>query len=661
LNVGVDPPDVVKPVPCAKTECWVDPFSMPPYKAMEAIATNLQKQYEKYHPRARYKQAFDPKFEEVKKLCTSLRRSAKEDRVLFHYNGHGVPKPTANGEIWVFNRDYTQYLPLSVYDLQTWMGANSVYVYDCSAAGEIIKNFNDFARRRGKEVELAMTTDPTMLNGYTVNPSPDFVSCIQFAACAGDQTLPINPELPADLFTCCLTAPIKMSLKYYMLQQGNRLLPHVTPDMIDRIPGLVTDRRTMLGELNWILTAIMDSIAWDILPMATFQRLFRQDLLVSLLSRHFILAQRVMRSYDCTPQSWPEIPSAHNHPLWRTWDFAVDQCLAQLPTLLANSGTSAPISYSPSTFFTDQLKAFEVWLLYGARIQCDMNPRVQQLPVVLQVLLSNVHRLRALELFSRFLSLGDWAVRMALAVGIFPYILKLLQSPDRELRPLLVCMWSKIFALDPSAQADLLVDNGYLYFVLVLSDTNLDSEFRINAAFVLANFVRNFARGQDLAHQNNLIATCLEQLNDPNPLLRQWLCICLGLIWNNHRNARWCGVRDSAHEKLFDLLYDPAPDVRASAVFALGTFINAEKTDHANTIDHSIGMKLINSVGNDGSPLVRKELIQALQWLVLLFENQFVGAEVQCRDEEEKRKHSNKDDGSHFSPTGKPFIGNQRV
>ena len=40
----------------------------------------------------------------VKKLCTSMRRNAKEERVLFHYNGHGVPRPTANGEVWVFNK-----------------------------------------------------------------------------------------------------------------------------------------------------------------------------------------------------------------------------------------------------------------------------------------------------------------------------------------------------------------------------------------------------------------------------------------------------------------------------------------------------------------------------------------------------------------------------
>ena len=28
----------------------------------------------------------------------------QEERVLFHYSGHGVPRPTVNGEIWVFNK-----------------------------------------------------------------------------------------------------------------------------------------------------------------------------------------------------------------------------------------------------------------------------------------------------------------------------------------------------------------------------------------------------------------------------------------------------------------------------------------------------------------------------------------------------------------------------
>ena len=67
----------------------------------------------------------------------------QNERVLFHYNGHGVPRPTPNGEVWVFNKSYTQYIPLSVYDLQSWVGTPSIYVFDCSAAGLILEAFRN--------------------------------------------------------------------------------------------------------------------------------------------------------------------------------------------------------------------------------------------------------------------------------------------------------------------------------------------------------------------------------------------------------------------------------------------------------------------------------------------------------------------------------------
>lgn len=73
-----------------------------------------------------------------------------------------------------------------------------------------------------------------------------------------------------------------------------------------------------------------------------------------------------------------------------------------------------------------------------------------------------------------------------------------------------------------------------------------------------------FAFPQEACLQGNLIAICLEQLSDPHPLLRQWVAICLGRIWQNFDSARWCGVRDSAHEKLCSLLSDPIPEVSLS-------------------------------------------------------------------------------------------------
>jgi len=97
LNIGVDPPDVIKISPCARMECWMDPLSMQAQKALDTIGKNLQRQYERWQPRAKYKIHLDPTSDEVKKLVSSCRRSAKGERVLFHYNGHGVPRPTSNG------------------------------------------------------------------------------------------------------------------------------------------------------------------------------------------------------------------------------------------------------------------------------------------------------------------------------------------------------------------------------------------------------------------------------------------------------------------------------------------------------------------------------------------------------------------------------------
>jgi regulatory associated protein of mTOR len=117
LNLGVDPPDVVKTNPTAKLESWVDPTATTggQTKTMEQIGKKLQEQYETLSLRTRYKQYLDPSVEETKRFCISLRRNAKDERVLFHYNGHGVPLPTASGELWVFNKNYTQYIPVSLY------------------------------------------------------------------------------------------------------------------------------------------------------------------------------------------------------------------------------------------------------------------------------------------------------------------------------------------------------------------------------------------------------------------------------------------------------------------------------------------------------------------------------------------------------------------
>ncbi|KAG9012700.1 hypothetical protein FRB90_006515 [Tulasnella sp. 427] len=331
LNIGVDPPDIVKTNPCAVLECWIDPFSLPPSKALEAIGKNLVHQFETLNPRMKYKHYPDPSVDDTRKFCMNLRKLAKEERALFYYNGHGVPKPTASGEIWVFNRGYTQYIPVSLHDLQGWLGCPTIYVWDCSAAGHIIENFEKFAKRRDEEF-FQQHPDPASHANY----SP-FLDCVHLAACAADETLPMCPDLPADVFTSALTSPIEMALRFHVLQNQHRLSVSIEDAM--KIPGDLKDRRTPLGELNWIFTAITDTIAWTAFPKDLFKRFFRQDWTLAALSRNFLLAERIMRKYNCTPRTYPALPASHMHPLWQSWDLAVDKVMVQLPNLLQQKST----------------------------------------------------------------------------------------------------------------------------------------------------------------------------------------------------------------------------------------------------------------------------------------------------------------------------------
>ncbi|KAI1749291.1 raptor N-terminal caspase like domain-containing protein [Xylaria castorea] len=643
LNIGVEPPDQLKTNPGAKLEAWQDPFVPPAPKALESIGKSLQAQYENISVRTRYKQYLDPSIEETKKFCMSLRRNAKDERVLLHYNGHGVPKPTASGEIWVFNKNYTQYIPISLYDLQLWLQSPTVFVWDCSEAGNILNNYHRFVEKHQDEEDATAAADPNY-------EKVKFDSYLHLAACAVKENLPTNPLLPADLFTACLTTPIEMALWFFVLQ--NPLKTNLTPERAKKLPGRLQERRTPLGELNWIFTAITDTIAWTSLPRQLFRKFFRQDLMVAALFRNFILAQRIMMVYGCHPQSYPALPDTHQHPLWESWDLAVDLALAQLPMLEKKESEGIEYEYQSSTFFAEQLTAFEVYLGRGDAL---LQKPPEQLPVVLQVLLSQQHRVRALILLGRFLDLGPWAVQLALSIGIFPYVLKLLQSAASELKPVMVFIWTRVLAVDITCQPDLIKDSGYNYFAAILKPSealpvsNID-EHKAMCAFVLAMLCKGYKPGQVVCNQTDVMTYCLTHLNNgENSLLRQWACLCISQLWHDLPDAKWRGIRENAPTKLSNLTKDATPEVRAAVVHAMTTFLGIpDLTDEVARIEESIAWTLLD-VANDGSPLVRKELLVFLSNFVLRYENKFmVAAFEQLLEEKEYTRHPHSDDGTDY-------------
>ncbi|KAH9934060.1 raptor N-terminal caspase like domain-containing protein [Epithele typhae] len=702
LNIDVDPPDVVKTNPCAILEAWVDPHTMPSMKAIEVIGQNLQHQFEGLNPKITYKPVLDPSKDDLKKVCVTARKQAVEDAVLFHYNGHGVPKPTPSGELWCFNRNYTQYIPIALQELQSWLRSPCIYIWDCSSAGNLLTSFVKFAEQRDSEAKLHG-------GGYPEGATP-FSECIQLAACASDEQLPSCPELPADLFTSCLTSPIDIALRYFLFT--NALPSHISPDQVMQLPGDLKDRRTPLGELNWIFTAITDTIAWTTFPREVFTRLYRSDLLIASLFRNFLLAERIMKNYHCTPHTYPSLPATNTHPLWASWDLAVDACLRQLPELLKNvepgvekelslgarsrrqgsqSGANASgdksYIYTPSRFFTDQLTAFEVWISRGGSaltkpgplslpIPLDQLQELEtpghlapysinvdtehhlvprkppdQLPIVLQVLLSQPHRLRALILLSQFVDLGPWAVHLALTIGIFPYIARLLQAAGQDLKPVLIFIWARISAVDPSCQVDLYNNQGYKYFASALSGQDdarqahlpNGSEHKAMCAFILSTIARDYANGQNACWRERVFDSCFDHLDEGDFLLRQWSALCIAQIWDANDEIKVYGVDRGMQDKLIALLSDDSPEVRSAALYALSTFLGASGSSDLEKLggggsgtmyqlDERIHFRMevavvtgaALAIKEDASPMVRKELLVLISCLVKEWRGYFI-------------------------------------
>lgn len=146
--------------------------------------------------------------------CGQNENCVQNERVLFHYNGHGVPQPTANGEIWVFNRNFTQYIPVSIHDLAQWLGQPAIYVLDCSHAGLILDSLLHAGPQSNSTVHgghdvLGAGKDP---HRSLPQENSSQQEVIVLAACGSDQQLPQDSDLCADIFTACLTTPIRVAM-----------------------------------------------------------------------------------------------------------------------------------------------------------------------------------------------------------------------------------------------------------------------------------------------------------------------------------------------------------------------------------------------------------------------------------------------------------------
>jgi hypothetical protein len=275
------------------------------------------------------------------------------------------------------------------------------------------------------------------------------------------------------------------------------------------------------------------------------------------------------------------MPDTTTHSLWQSWDMALESFLthyvsSQRGASMVDFRNNIPFAMPTNiSFFNDQLSAFEMWLEFGT---ANSSPP-PQLPVVLQVLLSQSHRMRALQLLKKFLSLGSEAIKLSLILGIFPYILKLLQNPADDIKQTLISIWASVIGFDSSCRQELVREKSQLCFIQVLGSKNVPAVQRCLAAFVLAEVCNGYKEGQQSCLQLGLHRTCTSILSQSEVMssstLKLWVCLCLFKLCEDFLYAKYLCITEAGHTALYPLLIDPDPTVRTAAVLALGELFGA--------------------------------------------------------------------------------------
>ncbi|KAL7674899.1 hypothetical protein ACOME3_001170 [Neoechinorhynchus agilis] len=345
--------------------CWIDPAVIrdDPDDGAFLVSKELQKQYELLQPNLRFEHTCNKPRDDIAKLLRVIRHRSPNERMLIHYSGYGILPPKDSGELHFLNGEMRDYVPVSITDIHRWVSNGpAIVVVDADNSGAIIK------------AEVAKGISDR--NDHATGKIP----LIVLTSCDIGESVPKSDKIPLDVFTSCLTTPLRtMAHLYRLSNRATHFTSFIEKQLNKRaeIKGdwsTINDRKSKLGELNWAYTAVTDAIAWSLVDRHLFKCFFRQNSLVASLFRNYLLACRLLPEFGMHPKCYPPIfgqstQHVQNHPLWDSWDCTIE---ARIVHENFTSDCASP--------------AFEVSLRTEGAMSIDVS--TPSIPILLQVLLS---------------------------------------------------------------------------------------------------------------------------------------------------------------------------------------------------------------------------------------------------------------------------------
>ncbi|WVW83973.1 hypothetical protein I302_105996 [Kwoniella bestiolae CBS 10118] len=602
-------------------------------------------------------------------LQRARQQAAQNNYVAVIYNGHGIQEPpTEQGELWCYDRGFdeclqngggpSEYIPIMLFDVLAWAGSSTCYVWDVSFSGRFIKAAQIEAEEIDNQYKSAAAQNPQIAE---IHPAVYARRQIHFASCGPNQTIPRINGMPDDLFTACLTNPLRIALLYHNLQtfpltkgDGSSYIPKHSEYMVLLWENMSI---TLKDRLSYELLSIIHTIAWQTLNGMEYQKLFgKSGDLVNNLSSGFILSQRVLSSYRVNPESIPTIPSSTGHTLWTTWDLILDNLFEQLPKYFdeGNIDHSWGKNLKLVSFMQDQLESITT-ATTTTYINVDdstengsgtwMTPSLSRLPIICAAAMTKQFRHQACQALDSCLRVLDIrGLSHAVQGGALDVAAKLLAQEDPEIKNALISIWSSLVRYDTAVLAlaregltsERLTDVPSVKFFLdamkenlvkdVVEENILEEEERISliiqTAAVLST-IANFVSGRQAPRfVLKTLSMSGIMLKADRELMKQWGALLIAEVLGSLDQpneqvdlGQDRGLIEGLKGDLIQMVGSGMVETRATAIYALARWIpSSERGKERERLEAELKPSLeiveilLKHSDDEGSPLVRREL-----------------------------------------------------
>lgn len=422
--------------------------------------------------------AVDPAVATVSTLLRKYTTSMPPQRVILHYFGHGCHPPTADGSLFFFSDDRARYRPLKIQNIIKTCMCPLCLILDCPLAA-ILKPM------------LATRTD-----------------LFAFFACSDFELLPLSTDVPMDMFSSCLLRPFESALLWHLRQHSSVYREQKVPD------------EEHSEFLQNFFSALLDAIIFDTQSPQDVEA-FTKDPSIASLMRGFVLAQRVMLSFNLHPESLPEVKPMASHPLWEMWDIILDFSI------------TLPKEQGPKMVFDLFMASF------------DRFPKAGYFPLFSFLLTVPDFSQRTAEVLLDYLDKTDGAIEIAARTTIARTIIDMPKPSATAMLILAKLVSTEVSLFDqqtpinfPSVNDPAVLSNGMLALCCATASQKVPS-------------------------LNSRVQLCVDHAVDCAP----YSALLLGLIVE--KGGTMLKVQ-SFSQRFLPLLESPRKDVRASTVFLLG-------------------------------------------------------------------------------------------